>query len=71
MQWPVVKTLFQETKKRHNQKDGSKGTPKLDPYWKLQPVTLHGKFEVEMRLLSLNRDNTHTGSEFLVDQISL
>ena len=24
--------------KHHNQKDGSKGTPKLGPYWKLQPV---------------------------------
>ena len=24
-------------------KDGSKGTPKLGPYWKLLPVNLHGK----------------------------
>ena len=39
MQWPVVNALFQEKKKHHNQKDGSKGTPKLDPCWKLQPVT--------------------------------
>ena len=23
IQWPVVNTLFQETRKRHNQKDGS------------------------------------------------
>ena len=35
MQWSVVNTLFQEKKEHHNQKDGSKGTPRLDPYWKL------------------------------------
>ena len=32
MQWPVVNTLFQEKKKHHNQKDGSKGTQRLGPY---------------------------------------
>ena len=32
MQWLVVNTLFLEKKKHHNQKDGSKGTHKLDPY---------------------------------------
>ena len=32
-------TLFQEKNQHHNQKDGSKETPKLGPYWKLQPVT--------------------------------
>ena len=39
VQWHVVNTLFQEMKSHHNQKDGSKGTPKLGPYQKLQPVT--------------------------------
>ena len=39
IQWPVVNTLFQEKKQHHIRKDGSKGTPKLDPCWKLQPVT--------------------------------
>ena len=37
-EWPVVNTLCQEKKEHHNQKDGSKGTPRLDPYWKLQLV---------------------------------
>ena len=32
IQWPVVNTLFQEKKKHHNQKDGSKGTQRLSPY---------------------------------------
>ena len=31
-------TLCQETKKHLNRKVGSEGKPKLDPYWKLQPV---------------------------------
>ena len=34
----VVNTLFQEKTKHHNRKDGSKETPKIGPYWKLQPV---------------------------------
>ena len=60
MQWPVVNTLCQDTKKHHNQKDGSKGTPKFDPYWKLQSVFLHGKFGVEIRIMSTNKDNSHS-----------
>ena len=38
MQWLVVSTLCQERKEHRNQKVGSEGTPKLGPYWKLQPV---------------------------------
>ena len=41
MQWHVVSTpcqVTQETKKHRNQKVGSKGTQRLGPYWKLQPV---------------------------------
>ena len=34
----VVNTLFQEMTDHHNQKDGSRETQKLDPYWKLRPV---------------------------------
>ena len=29
-----------------SQKDGSKGTPKLDPYWKLQPVACTANMEL-------------------------
>ena len=39
MPWRVVNTFFQEKGQHHNEKDGSKETPKLGPYWKLQPVT--------------------------------
>ena len=31
IQWLVVNTLLQEKNQHHNRKDGSKGTPKLDP----------------------------------------
>ena len=38
MQWLVMSTLCQETKKHLNPKVGSEGTSKFGPYWKLQPV---------------------------------
>ena len=34
----ACREYFQEKKQHHNQKNGSEGTPKLGPYWKLQPV---------------------------------
>ena len=38
MQWDVVNILFQEKKEHHNQKDGSRETPRLGLYWNLQLV---------------------------------
>ena len=60
MQWPVVSTLFQETKKHHNQKDGSKGSTKIGPVLEVALCYLHGKYGVEMRISSVNRDNSHS-----------
>ena len=51
-----MNTLFQE-KKHHNQKDGSKGTPKLGPYWELQLVAC--MVNMEIRIESVNKDNSH------------
>ena len=48
MQWPVVSTLFQETKIYLNRRVGSEETPNLVPYWKLQPVAF--KVNTELRL---------------------
>ena len=59
MQRPLVSTLCQETKKHRNQKVGSEGTPKLDPYWKLQPVVCTANV-VEIRVMSMNIDNSHS-----------
>ena len=60
MQWPVLSTLFQGEKVHHNQEDGSRETQKLDPCWKVTTSCLHGKHGVEIRILSLNGDNTHS-----------
>ena len=38
IQWLVVNAHCQETKEHRDRKVGSKGTPRLGPYWKLQPV---------------------------------
>ena len=50
MQWPVVSTLCQEMKEHRNQKVGSEGTPKLDPYSKLQPVACPATMELRSEL---------------------
>ena len=59
-QWLVVSTLCQEMKTHLNQKVGFKGTPRLDPYWKSQPSYLQGKYGVETRIESVNKDNSHS-----------
>ena len=67
----VVSTLCQETKKHHNQKDGSKKTPKLGPYWKLQPVDCTVSTELRSELCLWTKTILTPGSEFLMDQTSL
>ena len=36
------------------------GTPKLDPCWKVTTSYLQGKYEVEIRIESVNKDNSHS-----------
>ena len=60
MQWPVVNTLCQETKKHLNRKVGSEGTPKLGPYWKLQPVACKVNMELRSELCLCSKDNSHS-----------
>ena len=71
MEWLVVNTLFQEKNQHHNQKDGSKETPKLDPCWKLQPVTCTVNMELRSELCLWAETILTLGSEFLMDQMSL
>ena len=59
IQWPVVSTPCQETKIHLNQKVGSEGTPKLGPYWKLQPVAYKVSMEWKSEL-SLWTDISHS-----------
>ena len=58
--WLVVKTLFQERKEHHNQKDGLQGNTKIGPVLEVATSYLHGKYGVEIRIMSLNKDNTHS-----------
>ena len=60
MQWPVVNTLFQGKMDHHNQEDGSRETQKIGPLLEVTTSCLHGKNGVEIRIWSLNRDNTHS-----------
>ena len=43
-------TMPRETKVYLNQKVGSEGTPRLDPYWKLQPVAYKVNMEWKSEL---------------------
>ena len=47
------------------------GDTQIGPLLEVATSYMHGKYGVEIRIWSLNRDNTHSGSEFLMDQISL
>ena len=42
-----------------NRKFGSEGTPKLGPNWKVTTCCLQGKYGVEIRIMSMNKDNSH------------
>ena len=55
-----MSVLDHEMTNQLTQKIGFKGTPKLDPYWKSQPSYLQGKHGVEIRIESVNKDNSHS-----------
>ena len=59
MQWHVVNTHFEEMKSHHNQKDGSKNT-QIGPVLEVATCYLHGKYGVEIRIESVNKDNSHS-----------
>ena len=47
------------------------GNTKIGSFWKLQPVIVHGKYGVEIRIMSLNKDNTvrisHGSNKFVMN----
>ena len=71
MQWAVVSTQFQEEKMHCNRKDGSKGAPRLGPYWKLQPVICTVNIELRSEFRLWTETILTPGSEFLMHQTSL
>ena len=70
MQWPVGSTLCEERKEHRNQKVGSEETPKLDPYWKLQPIVCTVSTELRSELCLRTKTILTHGSEFLMAWIN-
>ena len=65
-QWHVVNILFQEKKQHHNGNVGFKGSPKLDTYWKSQPVICKVNMEWKSELNMWTNTSLTRGSEFLM-----
>ena len=51
-------------------KGWTQGNTKIGHVLEVATCCLHGKYGVEIRIMSVNRDNSHS-SEFLMDQTSL
>ena len=61
IQWPVVTTLLPGDEDSSEPKGWIKGNTKIGPVLEVATSYLHGKYGVEVRIMSLNRDNTHSG----------
>ena len=64
MQWHVVNTFFQERKGSSQPKGWIQGNTKIGPVLEVATCYLHGKHGVEVRIMSLNRDNSHSWVRF-------
>ena len=71
-------TLFQGKMDHHNQEDGSRETQKIGPVLEVTTSCLHGKYGVEIRIWSLDKDKTHSwvrvshgSSKFVMDSNSI
>ena len=60
MQWPVVSTLCQEVKKHLNRKVGSEGNTRIGHVLEVTTCCLQSKYGVEIRIMSMNKDNSHS-----------
>ena len=60
IQWPVVSTPCQETKIYPEPKGWIKGNTKIGPVLEVATCYLHGKYGVEITIMSLNKDNSHS-----------
>ena len=55
-----MSTLCQETKKTSEPKGWIRGNTKIGPVLEVATSCLHGKFGVEIGIVSLNKDNSHS-----------
>ena len=60
MQWPVVSTLCQEMNKSSDPKGWIRVNTKIGPVLEVTTIYLQGKFGVEIRIESVNKDNSHS-----------
>ena len=59
-QWHVTSLLYHEMTNKLTRKVGFKGTPKLDPYWKSQPVTYKVNTEWKSELILWTTTKSHS-----------
>ena len=60
MQWPVVITLCQEMKKSSNPKGWIRGNTKIGPVLEGGISFLQSKYGLEIRIESMNKNNSHS-----------
>ena len=60
MQWLVVKYTLPRNDGSSQPKGSVQGNTKIRPVLEVMTSCLHGKYRVETRILSLNKDNTHS-----------
>ena len=60
IQWLVVNTLFQEEESTSQPKGWIQGDTIIGPVLEVTTSYLHGKHGVEIRIMSLSRDDTHS-----------
>ena len=59
-QWHVVSTLCQKMKKSSDPKGWIRGNTKIGPVFEVTTSYLQGKYGVEVRIESINKDNSHS-----------
>ena len=60
MQWPVVSTPCQETENSSEPKCWIRGNTKIGPVLEVTTCCLQGKYGVEIRIESMNKDHSHS-----------
>ena len=60
MQWPVVSTLLPRDEETSEPKGWIRGNTKIGPVLEVTTCCLQGKYGVEIRIMSMNKDNSHS-----------
>ena len=60
IQWPVVSTLLPRDEDSSEPKGWIRGNTKIGPLLEVTTIYLQGKYGVEIRIKSMNKDNSHS-----------